>query len=650
MSIQDESFPHDELFEMDLSPTPLNRFQFPHRLRERQQQKLYNGEIPKSPLTLVHNFNTSSSSADQTISSAESATEQAHNAAMLHNDRMIKSDQSGLASMGETRTQLLEGKHKSHSYHDIHTAYTKRRYKHVESKVGQYIANIRSEDERRRYKLARFQRHRSMPEALVHDPQALKRLQLQRGVTMMADKLNQALVHVIDGVEEENEEEEGVAEQEASTDLSVSNVTALTSATMSTQSGSGGAADDDDDDEDNHRRRADESANGVSCVAHKMGVVDKATYALLLNERDRLQSYNDHQQMILDEKQSEIIRLRHNVDVLRVQLSTIEDQLKRNGSGRQGLTGMTSGSFGHSQSVTNGMPYWATGRQSLQGLLYCASKTTKATQTEFARHTPPPPPPPSPSPLHLGLPHNEQHLFVTPEMSDDNNNHCVDGTTETTERNMKSVAAIQPMSLNFSNYTDAASAERRLAKDSAILRRRSNSLKFRHIQVQTNATHHNVKSQHNSRTSQPSSSDSAIDVEVIELSSSPKPARRKRYGVELTTTEHATFVSKVRNLHYDRDQRTPSPSGLYIERCPNSTAMDMSAVVDATQGAARRSALKRSGGRSISRRWLRLFGSCMRCKNPQQHEREQFALQQTYTQIPLLEHTFDKSTIPLHSN
>lgn len=457
MSILDESFPYDELFEVDLSPTPLNRFQFPHRLRERQKQILCNGEIPKSSLTLVHNLSISSSSGDQTISSAESATEQPRNTVMLNNERMIKSDQTDVARMADVRAQPLGGDRKSHSYRDIHSEYTKRRYKHVESKVGQYIANIRNEDERRR-KLARFQRHSSMPEIQVHDPRALKGLQLQRGLTMMADKLNEALVRVIDGVEEEEEEE---AEQQESADLSSSNVTALTSATMSTQSGSGGPADDDDDDDDDEvdgevdgeRRQPDESGDGIACAAREVGVIDKATYALLLDERDRLKSYNDYQQLKLDEKQSEITRLRQNVDFLRVRLSTAEDQLKRNASGRHALNGMTSSSLGYNQPGTN-VNHKGPGRQSLQGLLYCTAKTTKATQTEFECHPPQPPPPPSSLPLHHGVPHNELQLMVTPDTPDVNNNHYVDGTLEACERNSKSVAAIQPMPLNFSNFPD----------------------------------------------------------------------------------------------------------------------------------------------------------------------------------------------------
>ncbi|XP_017465322.1 PREDICTED: protein swallow-like, partial [Rhagoletis zephyria] len=227
MSILDESFPHDELSEVDLLPTPPHhRIQFPHRLRERQQQG-HSGDSIKSPLTLVHNLSVSNSSADQTISSAESASEQRTQPAGLASDeRMVKSDQTGLSTGGGVgvahQSHLPEHDRKSYSYHDIHSQYTKRRFKHVESKVGQYIANIRSEDERRR-KLAKFQRHSSMPEALVHEPLPRKTsMQLQRGVTLTAARLNEALVGVIDAVDEEEQEveEEVEAEPDASADLS----------------------------------------------------------------------------------------------------------------------------------------------------------------------------------------------------------------------------------------------------------------------------------------------------------------------------------------------------------------------------------------------------------------------------------------------
>ncbi|CAD7006217.1 unnamed protein product [Ceratitis capitata] len=638
MSIQDESFPNDELFDMVLSPAPLQRFQFPHRLRERQHQhKLCLAERSKSAITLIHNLSTSSSSADQTISSAESATEQQQPVDVTTtDDRMSKSDQTGISSSGETRPQLLERDRKSYSYQDIHSEYTKRRYKHVESKVGQYIANIRNEDERRR-KMARFQRHRSLPVALVHDPQALKATQSQSDVSVVAEKLNRALVGVIDGVEEE--------EVEASTDLSVSNVTAATSGTVSTQNGSGATVDESCDGVE-HRRETDESGVGIV----DGGSIDINTYTMLLGERDRLQSYNDYQQLKLDEKQSEITRLRQNVDFLRVRLSTAEDQLKRTQSERQSFNGWTNGSMGYSQSSTTGMPYWGAGRQTQQVLLKKTSDS--ATQTELERcKSPPPPPPPSPTPLHIALPKEELQFYATPETPDANNNHCAaDGTLEGYGRNMRCVAAIQPMSLNFGKYMAVNNAEGRLARDNATLRRRSNSLTIPQTRTQISNANGCEKSQQNSRTSQPSSTDSAIEVEVIELSSSPKPTHRKRYSMELN--EFGTYLPKIRSLHYDhREQRTPSPSGIYIERCPNSTAIENSlAPEEQPVSKVPKKQRRVNGGKSASRRWLRLFGSCLRCSNPQQSESEQFALHQTYTQIPLLETTFDRSSMAIRSN
>ncbi|EDX17251.1 GD16194 [Drosophila simulans] len=57
---------------------------------------------------------------------------------------------------------------KAVSYQDIHSAYTKRRFQHVTSKVGQYIAEIQAQDQKRRnVAFAGFQRVNSMPESLT---------------------------------------------------------------------------------------------------------------------------------------------------------------------------------------------------------------------------------------------------------------------------------------------------------------------------------------------------------------------------------------------------------------------------------------------------------------------------------------------------
>ncbi|KAL9902667.1 swallow isoform 1-T1 [Glossina fuscipes fuscipes] len=54
---------------------------------------------------------------------------------------------------------------KAFSYQDIHSENTKRRFKHVESKVAQYIAHMRVQDEKRRNS-QQFLRYRSLPETL----------------------------------------------------------------------------------------------------------------------------------------------------------------------------------------------------------------------------------------------------------------------------------------------------------------------------------------------------------------------------------------------------------------------------------------------------------------------------------------------------
>uniref|UniRef100_A0A1A9UFT6 Protein swallow n=1 Tax=Glossina austeni TaxID=7395 RepID=A0A1A9UFT6_GLOAU len=54
---------------------------------------------------------------------------------------------------------------KAFSYQDIHSEYTKKRFKHVESKVAQYIAHMKVQDAKRRNS-QQFLRYRSLPETL----------------------------------------------------------------------------------------------------------------------------------------------------------------------------------------------------------------------------------------------------------------------------------------------------------------------------------------------------------------------------------------------------------------------------------------------------------------------------------------------------
>lgn len=63
----------------------------------------------------------------------------------------------------QENSKNLPFKQKSHSYQDLHSDYTKKRYHHVKSKVKEYIANIKAYD---RSKSKKIIRHRSLPETI----------------------------------------------------------------------------------------------------------------------------------------------------------------------------------------------------------------------------------------------------------------------------------------------------------------------------------------------------------------------------------------------------------------------------------------------------------------------------------------------------
>ncbi|KAH8267017.1 hypothetical protein KR026_006706 [Drosophila bipectinata] len=69
----------------------------------------------------------------------------------------------------DAKTPKVNGnRSKAASFQDIHSAYIKRRYQHVTSKVGKYIADMHAEDEARRASLSSstFERHCSLPNSL----------------------------------------------------------------------------------------------------------------------------------------------------------------------------------------------------------------------------------------------------------------------------------------------------------------------------------------------------------------------------------------------------------------------------------------------------------------------------------------------------
>lgn len=272
---------------------------------------------------------------------------------------------------------------KSISYQDIHSEYTKRRYKHVESKVGQYIANIKAQDKKKR-DTGVFQRHRSLPETL-YGPEGNAR-ELSND-----SKKGNNLHHSISDLDRMNDTENH------------DNTTATTSSLLSTK---------------------DLKANtGV--------FLDKETYEQFLNNKDLI----DYLKSKLEEKNAENWRLKQNLDTVRIEFTICKDKLKQ-----QNQPQRFSGSFGNINNAANVL-----GKTSMQSLLYTRETKEKAVQTEKI----------------LNKETNE--MFATPLTPDSNNNsvdHAAIGKNAPAAMKIsKSVATIQPISLNFSNLAEQDSRD-----------------------------------------------------------------------------------------------------------------------------------------------------------------------------------------------
>lgn len=101
---------------------------------------------------LVHEENNSSGQSSSGISSRDKSSDESK-------------ENSGAGSSQISKKSPKIENSISMSYQDIHSAYTKKRYQHVKSKVAEYIASIKEQDRISRKK-RKMQRHRSLPETL----------------------------------------------------------------------------------------------------------------------------------------------------------------------------------------------------------------------------------------------------------------------------------------------------------------------------------------------------------------------------------------------------------------------------------------------------------------------------------------------------
>ncbi|XP_043660527.1 protein swallow [Drosophila teissieri] len=173
MSLQDESFPADDLFDQlnNLSSGGARNTWF----SEHHQPAAFKRD-PAPFLEIVYadaDFD-ADGDADVANKSAKTCVSDPVGRDQEDEDEDDDEDVDGDGrKLGGEKAPLGSGRSsKAVSYQDIHSAYTKRRFQHVTSKVSQYIAEIQAQDQKRRNAaLTGIQRVNSMPESLTPNSQ-----------------------------------------------------------------------------------------------------------------------------------------------------------------------------------------------------------------------------------------------------------------------------------------------------------------------------------------------------------------------------------------------------------------------------------------------------------------------------------------------
>ncbi|KAI8122245.1 hypothetical protein FF38_07668 [Lucilia cuprina] len=559
MSLQDESFPYDD--DLEFSRNSGKNFVFPHH-KPRRPSGLANKE-PEEEHDQVdqHISNNTNISTSSSIHQQDEST-QSSNDFCPPSETSGKTNASEPNDLQESQNKKSEfirhNPNKSISYQDIHSEYTKKRFKHVESKVGQYIANIKAQDEKRRNS-GKFQRHRSMPDTLHGTEKA------------RTDLNNDSKIH--NELRRSTNDLDRICDQ-SDTEI-YDNLTATTSSLSNRDLGSDA---------------------GI--------LLDKQTYEQLLSDKER----KDYLQTKLEEKNAENCRLKQNLDTMRIEYSMCKDKLKQQTQAQR-----FSGSFGSINAAAS------LGRTSLQCLLYPPESRDKSTQTDRML-TPSPVPP---------LAKQANDIFATPLTPDSNNNsfdHAAVGMLAPAAHKVsKTVATIQPLSLNFSNLLEQESRDfnsSNINTTMGFLRHRSNSMTARKKSTPLPANISKVSSVGSGGA--PSSSDSAIDIEVAELS--PKNQRQSRREEFIYYEQRSQRYSVLETRNAGRS---------YTDSQANSTPRNNNTIEDGGMGSSsntRRNLHKRHNLRS---RMMRFFGACTKCEDPNMSLESVDKLQ--HSQIPLLE-------------
>lgn len=552
MSIQDESFPHDD--DLELSRSSGKHFVFPH-FKPRRSALANNYDNDKDQLAVTNQNISSLSLQDQNEST------QSSNDCCSPSETSTKTDASEPNYL-QQQTEIKKSEYigtnsnKSVSYQDIHSEYTKRRYKHVESKVGQYIANIKAQDKKRR-STGVFQRHRSMPETLHGPESTIPKLHNTSKMGSILCRSTNDLDHMHE-LQDDNELD------------NFENLTATTSSSSTREFGPDA---------------------GI--------FLDKLTYEQLLNDKERM----DYLETKLQEKNADYCRLKQNLDTMRIEYTMCKDKLKQ-----QTQSQRFSGSFGSISAAA------ALGRNSLQCLLYPQEAKEKSTQTERLLT-------PSPAP-HLMQRNVETYATpLTPESNSSFDHAAMGIMAPAAHKATKTIATIQPLSLNFSNLVEQDSRDfnsSNINNTIGYLRQRSNSIADR---KKSTPLQMNISRASSVASSVPNSSDSAIDSELAE---SPKSQRQSR-------REEFIYYDKRSQRYAVLETRNAGQTYMATDNLNSSTETN-AAEARAVNGHGRNGLRRRQNLRS---RMMRFFGSCTKCEDP--NLSLDTTQQQSFSQIPLLE-------------
>ncbi|XP_022219118.2 protein swallow [Drosophila obscura] len=527
MSLEDESFPADELFEhLNCVGTGAPR-QFKSQFDEHDQPEAF--ERNPAPF-LTSDCSDESSFIDAVNKSAKTCVSDP--VGRDQGEEEVDKDfaESALAN-GNSKVQMGSSRNsKSVSYQDIHSAHTKRRYQHVTSKVAKYIADIQAEDQQRRNAIKKFQRHSSMPEYLTPTSSA-------RGAHFSVDEL-----HNLD---------------ESLDNSSAGNMT------------------DSKTPNDSYERLTE--MERLQNDKEDLKVVKER----LEDEKLQLQSYNDFLQTKLDDKAMENLQLRRNIDALRIDLTDCQEKLKRNQH--------------YSLRPPNFCPH---------------ASVPKATQTDQEL-------------LSFALADS-----ATPLPDSNPKNLTYDSSAGSIEVALLSVAPaarkpnpgkpkknIQPLSLDFSNDSTEAEPNGNVGASTGHSSSRA-------------VTSRLAAAPNNSESSHPSSNDSAIEVEALDLRS---PYHRQPQG--------SIYPPMQDWVHSDGIYYFDNRNNRVIEVRSINISQNMSSNPDES-GTSERNLLDQSHVQlrhkrtSMGSRILRLFGPCVRCTDANQSVNASSA---TYTiGLPLL--------------